>query len=487
MKIASSLKNYTLTFIILITIIFIPVKASAETVYPANAFLQDSIAPDTTGMGNLSAVDFAKKFYRGWNLGNSLEAIGGETAWGNPLVTQQLIDSVKAAGFNTIRIPVAWSRFTDTSTYSIDTNWLARVEQVVNYALNDSMYVIINEHWDRGWMQPTYSQQSYVNNRFSIMWEQIAIRFRDYDNHLLFAGTNEVMKEGDYGTPTVEYYTVQNGFNQLFVNTIRSTGGRNTYRYLVVQGFNTNIDYTVSYFDVPQDVVDNRLMVEVHYYDPYNFTINSGSSLYVWGDDAPNSESWANEAHADEQFQKMKTNFVDLGYLVIIGEYCAMARLNLGEVNNSIHAQYRLYYMQYITRSMLRHGLVPYYWDSGHTTSDASGLFYRSTGVQAYPEIIQAIMDTSNVQAPVPPVGMSSASEEDLLLYPVPSDQIINVELPTDTNITLNIYDSYSRHTLTLDATNGLNSYNINRLAPGIYFLEIATKDLRISKKFIKN
>ena len=117
MKIVSSMKIYTLTFIILITIIFNPVTAAADRVYPASAFLQDSIAPDTTGMGNLTAVDFAKKFYRGWNLGNSLEAIGGETAWGNPLVTQQLIDSVKAAGFNTIRIPIAWSRFTDTSTY----------------------------------------------------------------------------------------------------------------------------------------------------------------------------------------------------------------------------------------------------------------------------------------------------------------------------------------------------------------------------------
>jgi endoglucanase len=107
----------------------------------------------------------------------------------------------------------------------IDASWLDRVEEVVNYVLSDGMYVIINEHWDNGWIQPTYAQQEYVNNRLAAMWQQIAVRFRDYDDHLLFAGTNEVMVTNDYGTPIKEYYTVQNSYNQTFVNTVRSTGG----------------------------------------------------------------------------------------------------------------------------------------------------------------------------------------------------------------------------------------------------------------------
>ena len=142
------------------------------------------------------------------------------------------------------------------------------------------------------------------------MWRQIAIRFRNYDDHLLFAGANEVMVDGDYSTPKTEYYTVQNSFNQTFVSTVRSTGGRNAYRHLVVQGFNTNIDHTINFFKTPIDVIANRLMVEVHYYDPYNFTLNENTTLIQWGKNATDpskTETWANEAYADGQFQKMKT------------------------------------------------------------------------------------------------------------------------------------------------------------------------------------
>jgi endoglucanase len=434
-------------------------------------------------MSNLKAIDFVKQFGRGWNIGNTLEAIGGETVWGNPKITQRLIDSVRAAGFNAIRLPVAWSRFTDTTEYLIDTNWLARVKEVVNYIIKDSMYVIMNEHWDKGWMQPTYAKQEYVNNRLGIMWEQIAIYFRDFDDHLLFAGTNEVMVNGDYGAPTVEYYTVQNSFNQTFVNTIRSTGGRNVYRYLVVQGFNTNIDYTVSYFTMPQDVINNRLVVEVHYYDPYNFTINSGSTLYVWGKDAPKSESWANESHADAQFKKMQTKFIDNNIPVILGEYCASARLNLGTENNAIHAKYRLYYMQYITRSIVGHGLVPFYWDSGHTGNNASGVFDRSTGNQAYPEIINAIIDTGKVESPV---SINTFERERLKIFPNPADDKLYLELASGENSSSQLYDSLGQLVMTVNINNGLNTYDVSHLNPGLYILKLNTREGNVIQKVIK-
>src|SRR5512145_1153343 len=220
----------------------------------AKAEVPDSIPPDNSGMRNLTSFEFSKNMTAGWNAGNSLDAIGGETAWGNPMISKRLIDSVKAAGFNVVRIPIAWSKFTDATTYTIDADFMKRVAVVVNYVLENGMVAIINIHWDGGWMQPTYAKQEYVNHRLSIMWKQIASHFRDYDDHLIFAGTNEIMVTNDYGAPSKEYYTVQNSFNQTFVNTVRSTGGRNYYRYLAVQGFNTNIGHTLDFFAMPVDV-----------------------------------------------------------------------------------------------------------------------------------------------------------------------------------------------------------------------------------------
>jgi len=327
----------------------------------------------------------------GWNLGNSLEAMGpgNETAWGNPAVTQQLISSVKAAGFDTIRIPVAWSVFTDSTNYTIDPVWMNRVAEVVNYALSEDMYVIMNEHWDGGWLNhPFYANQDSLNNRLSIMWTQIATHFRDYDHRLLFAGTNEVMNEGDYGTPTQEYVDVQNSYNQTFVNAVRATGGINADRYLVVQGFNTNIDHTINFAVVPSDSASNRLFMEVHYYDPYNFTLNTDSSVTEWPSTV---ETWANESWADAQMQTMQSNFVNQGVAVILGEYGVVSRQSV-----SGHEASRVRWNQYITQSAVDHGLVPVYWDNGYTGDGGMGLFDRNSGNQVYPDIINALVGAAN-------------------------------------------------------------------------------------------
>src|SRR5687768_9567499 len=173
-------------------------------------------------------------------------------------------------------------------------------------------------------MQPTQAQQTYVNNRLRKFWTQIANNFRNHDDYLLFAGTNEVMVDGDYGTPTAEYYTVQNSFNQTFVDAVRATGGNNAVRHLVVQGFNTNIDHAYSFATLPNDSASGRLMMEVHYYDPYNFALNENSQIWQWGSIATHpaaTETWANESWVDAQFQKMRARFVDQGVPVIVGEY----------------------------------------------------------------------------------------------------------------------------------------------------------------------
>jgi endoglucanase len=343
-------------------------------------------------MRNLTSVQLSALMGAGWNLGNSLEAIGGETAWGNPAVNQAMFNAVKAAGFKTVRIPLSWTQYADSS-YTISATWMARVKQVVDYAKTSGLYVIINVHWDGGWLQPTYANQSAANSRLTKFWTQIATTFKSYDDYLLFAGTNEVMVDGDYGTPTVEYYTVQNGFNQTFVNAVRATGGNNSVRHLIVQGFNTNIDHAVNFATIPTDTTTSRLMMEVHYYDPYNFTLNSSSTIWQWGANATTAsatETWANESYVDAQFQKMKTKFVDKGVAVILGEYGAISRTEY-----TGNETYRSYWDQYITRSAYTHGMVPVYWDNGSTANHAMGLFNRSTGAQVYPSIIAAIVGSA--------------------------------------------------------------------------------------------
>ena len=341
----------------------------------------------------IGSVALTAKMGAGWNAGNSLDAVGGETAWGNPRLTQNLFDAVKAAGFDTVRLPVAWSQFADDSNFIITDSWLARVEEVVNYALDADLYVMINMHWDGGWMQPTYDQQEYVTKRMSKMWQQIANRFADYDHNLLFAGTNEVMVTGDYGTPTPEYYTVQNGYNQTFVDTVRATGGKNANRFLVVQGFNTHIDHTVNFAIVPNDSAEDRLLMEVHYYDPYFFTLAPESNLTQWGaiaTDPDKTEAWANETYLDSQFQKMKARFVDQGIGVILGEFGVISRLDIED-----HEIYRTYWNKYVAESAFAHQMVPVYWDNGYSGDGGLAIFNRATGAQLYPDIINAIVNAA--------------------------------------------------------------------------------------------
>lgn len=467
----------------------------------SSSVMTDSIAPDHTDMRNLNSVEISKEMIPGWNVGNSLEAIGGETAWSNPKISQRLIDSVKAAGFKSVRIPVAWSNFIDTSTFKINEALLNRVEEVVNYVLKDSMYAIINEHWDGGWMQPTYAKQEYVNNRLAIMWKQIAVHFRDYGDHLIFAGSNEVHVENNYNTPTKEYYTVQNSFNQTFVNIVRSTGGRNYYRYLAVQGFNTNIDHTVNYFTIPADapaLTEKRLLIEVHYYDPYNFTINSNSTITQWGKNATNpkkTETWANESYADNQFNKMKTKFIDKGYGVILGEYGVIARLNLGDVLNAEFEGYRKYYLNYITGSIVRHGLIPFLWDNGGTGNFGLGVFDRTSGSQAYPDIIKTIInaaDSNKITTSVKEKTLKSKGFSLMQNYPNPFNPItvISYQVPFPGHVKIKIYDTLGKEITTLvneEKQPGFYQvvFNGSNLPSGVYMYKLEAGDFTATKKLM--
>jgi endoglucanase len=334
----------------------------------------------------LTADTVLREMAPGWNLGDALESIPKETSWGNPIATDALLRGVKAAGFKSVRIPVAWSQYADAEN-CIDPKWMAHVTDVVKKARRAGLYAILNIHWDGGWMQPTYAQQAQVDAKLSKFWTQIATNFKSFDDHLLFAGTNEVMVTGVYRAPTAENAAVQNGFNQTFVDAVRATGGRNATRFLIVQAYNTNIDYALeSNAELPKDTATGRLMMEVHYYDPYDFTINERSSVWQWGSKATDpaaTETWANEAYVDAQFQKMKSAFVDKGVPVILGEYASAVKPRFPGMK-----AYCVYWDGYVTRSAVQHNLVPFFWDAG----GPGGLFNRTTGKPQDPEVIEALV-----------------------------------------------------------------------------------------------
>lgn len=364
-----------------------------------------NVPADKNGMQS-DAPALAKKMKLGWNLGNSLEACSNEfsaseTLWGNPKTTKELITFIKQSGFNAVRIPTAWSGYIeDRTTHKIKDEWIMRVREVVDYCIENDMYVIINIHWDGGWLEnnPFYAKQKEVNAKQKALWEQIAVAFRDYDEHLLFAGTNEV--HADYNKPTQEHLEVQMSFNQTFVDAVRSTGGKNTWRTLIAQGYNTNITYTNESLVLPKDPTLNRLMAEIHYYDPYDFTLDeTASGKYLWGKEFvgnPNSSNWGQEDWLIKEFGLMQKKFVSKGVPVILGEYAATYRGNLTGLALENHKKARYNYIFQVTKTAKTNGLIPFYWDNGGTGTNASGIFDRNTKTVAHPDLLDALIKASN-------------------------------------------------------------------------------------------
>lgn len=316
-----------------------------------------------------SAQYVAGQMTVGWNLGNSLEAICGETAWGGAVTTRQLIDSVKAAGFNTVRIPCAWDCHAHNGV--IDEKWIARVKQVVDYCVDRKLYVVLNIHWDGGWLENnvTTSAQAAVNAKQQNYWTQIAKYFKHYDQHLLFASANEPNVTDAAGMAVLLSY------HQTFINAVRATGGNNSSRTLIIQGPSADIDKTNTLMNtLPADPAAGRLIVEVHYYTPYQYCLMEkdeswGNMFYYWGRgyhntaDAKRNATWGEEGNLDSSFTLMKTKFVDKGIPVIIGEYGAGKRTLSPPSDENLHLASRLYYYRYLVNSAKSKGMIPFCWD----------------------------------------------------------------------------------------------------------------------------
>jgi endoglucanase len=370
--------------------------------YPS--YNTNPIPPDASGMSS-TAEQIAANIVLGWNNGNSLEAIGGETAWGNPTTSKALIQLVKESGFNAVRVPCSFNQYMKNgSTAELKDEWLDRVKQVVQYCIDEDMYVLLNIHWDGGWLENncTTDKQEQNNAKQKAFWEQIATHLRDFDEHLLFASANE---------PNVENATqmeVLLSYHQTFVDAVRSTGGRNSYRTLVVQGPSTDIEKTYELMDVmPADNIPYRMMAEIHYYTPWNFCgleadASWGNMFYFWGEDYHSSTNpernatWGEEDMLNDLFLIMKNKFVDNGYPVILGEYSVLRRSNLTGQDLELHLASRAYYFYYATKQAKAHGLIPFYWDNGHTGVFGSAIFNRNNTSVFDQQALDALIEGAN-------------------------------------------------------------------------------------------
>lgn len=369
----------------------VTITAGAESATVTVTQAEGTITPE--GTITKTAQQIAKEMIPGWNLGNTLEAtgngLGAETSWQPTKTSQAVIDAVKAAGFKAVRIPCSWDIHSDANG-EIDAQWMARVKQVVNYCIQDGLYVVLNDHWDNGWIEVlgfSKSSSSYQAvdeatitskiTRLKDLWTQIANEFKDYDEHLLFAGLNEPFQEYTlFSTHHAELTPILCRYNQAFVEAVRATGGNNAQRTLVVQGPSVNIASSCNYMTADKlPEAAGRLMVEVHYYDPGQFCGTFDSSgdkaFYYWGaanHSTDHNATYGEEAYMQSQFGQLKTTYTSLGYPVIIGEYAGLQRTISGDQDK--HNASVKYFYQCVNEYATNNGIVAFAWD----TNDTNGL-----------------------------------------------------------------------------------------------------------------
>lgn len=306
----------------------------------------------------------------GWNLGNSLDCSGDwiklysqgkpadyETAWGNPVTTKAMITAIKDAGFNAVRVPVTWEAHIE-SDGNIDKAWLDRVQTVVDYVVSQDMYCIINVHHDAGsdgWLKATAKVFKNTSVKYESLWLNIAERFKDYDNKLMFEGFNEMLdKNNDWGKTSSEGYKAINDYNQLFVTTVRKTGGNNAIRNLVLQTYvanGTNED-NLKNFKLPSDTAKNHLIVEVHNYDPQSFAFPKAEWL-------ESTDKWGTaeeKEYLDNVFETLSKYSKKWSAPIIVGEFGAEYKSNDSE---------RAKYAEYFVKAAGKNGIKCFWWDTG--------------------------------------------------------------------------------------------------------------------------
>lgn len=341
-------------------------------------------AQETANSGALTSpvdpVELCGRITVGWNLGNSLDATGSgmssETSWGNPKTTRELILKVKEAGFDAVRIPTTWYNHLD-SDFNISEEWLARVQEVVDYAYDEGMYVILNVHHEN-WNDPYENTLPDVKKKIKKLWTQIANRFESYGERLIFEGMNEPRWKNtnyEWNGGNAEGRRVVNAYNECFVETVRATGGNNRYRALMIPTYAASAS-GLDGFTVPQD---KSLIVSVHAYSPYNFAMNpSGTTKFD-----PNNTSDTQELTwlAGTLYDR----FISKGTGVIIGE--------CGTANKNNYSD-RVNWAGYFPRLFRSKGIPVFLWDNNAYGSgnETFGQLHRDTLAWEYPEYIKAFV-----------------------------------------------------------------------------------------------
>lgn len=352
--------------------------------------------PDTRPLGEmrgLTSAELIAEMGTGWNLGNTMDSEeGGETGWGNPVTTKEMIDEVRRAGFDTLRIPTTWKNsMGEAPGYTVDAEWLKRLEEIIGYALENDMYVIINTHHDTDWIKPRYEDIENVKVQFAALWTRIAEYFKDYGDHLIFEGLNEPRIVGganEWNGGTEEGRDCLNQLNDVFVETVRKTGGNNEKRTLLITTFAAQpAASAVNALTVPDD---KYVGVSIHAYTPYRFTYDSVGESW---NTAVFDESCA--AEINSLFESLNEVFVSKGIPVIITEYGSVSKMIDKDWNISNNDEVAKWAAHYIGTAE-NYGIPCVWWDNGYHKSgnELFGIFNRRELTWYEPEIVEAIMES---------------------------------------------------------------------------------------------
>lgn len=330
-----------------------------------------------------SAKDLVAQMKVGWDLGNTMDATGGsgidaETSWGNITTTKMMIDAVKNAGFNVFRLPVSWGTHLDEN-YNVDPAWMDRVQEIVNYGIDNDMFVILNTHHEE-WYMPVESDVDEDLKELEALWTQIAERFKGYNEKLIFEGVNEPRLRGDGAewTGTTESREIVNKYAKTFVETVRATGGNNADRCLMVTPYAASSSATnMQALEIPED--SDKIIVSIHAYLPYSFALDTaGTDVYD-----PNDKS------IPDLFENIKYYFLDNDIPVIIGEFGSVNKMNDEDRIKCV--------TDYLTTAK-EYGVPCVWWDNGTRVGDGEnfGLLDRTDCTWYFPGIMEAIQNVVN-------------------------------------------------------------------------------------------
>ena len=363
---------------------------------------QTSTAPATTQPtapaipdNTMTGEELMQEMKIGWNLGNTFDAPDGETSWGMPATTREIIQAVKDMGFNTLRLPVSWHKHvSEAPDYTIDETWLRRVSMIVDYALELDMYVILNAHHDNSVYMPTPENQEAGQQYLAAIWSQIAAYFQDYGYRLIFETMNEPRVEGT----SYEWYVdtknkdamaaveVVNVLNQTAMDAIRAAGGCNAQRWVIVSPYAANyFSSAMSAFRLPEDPA-GKLIVSMHSYSPYDLALNVNSDVDTF--------SKADYSDISNPMKSLYNKFVKNGIPVIIDEMGCRNK-------NNDEARYE--WAKYYVSTAKKYGMVCVWWDNGITTTSSEGFgILNRRKLQVFDEsvrVLQGLMDGLDAEA----------------------------------------------------------------------------------------